>query len=57
MARENPANEGKLMRNIRDDLQDRANQLVEPPVASTDSAAPQGRPGVRLPAWLEQQHG
>ena len=41
------------MRNIRDDLQERANQLVESPVASTDSAAPQGRTGVRLPAWLE----
>jgi hypothetical protein len=41
------------MRNIRDDLQDRANQLVEPPVASTDFQASQGRPGVRLPAWLE----
>ena len=41
------------MRNIRDDLQDRANQLVESPVASTNSEASQERPGVRLPAWLE----
>ena len=55
MARENPANEAKLMRDIRDDLQDRANQLAEPPVATTHSAAPQERPGVRLPAWLGQR--
>ena len=55
MARENPANEEKLMRDIRDDLQDRANQLAEPPVASTNSTAPQERPGVRLPAWLGQR--
>ena len=40
------------MRDIRDDLQNRANQLAEPAVAGTDQVA-QGRPGARLPAWLE----
>jgi len=40
------------MRDIRDDLQNRANQLAEPAVASTDPV-PQGRPDARLPAWLE----
>jgi hypothetical protein len=43
------------MRDTRDDLQDRANQLVEPPVTSTDSATPRGGPGIRPPAWLEQR--
>ena len=38
----------------RDDLQARANQLGEPPVAIAHSAAPQERPDVRSPAWLEQ---
>ncbi len=38
----------------RDDLQTRANQLGEPPVAIAHSAAPQERPDVRSPAWLEQ---
>lgn len=44
------------MRDIRDDnLQDRANQLAELPVANpADSAPPQDNPGVRRPAWLEQ---
>jgi hypothetical protein len=40
------------MRDIRDDLQNRANQLAELPVAGTDPV-PQGRPDARLPAWLE----
>jgi hypothetical protein len=40
------------MRDIRDDLQNRANQLAEPAVASTDPV-PQGRPDARLPDWLE----
>lgn len=43
------------MSNIRDDLQDRANQLGKPPGASADSAPPHERPGVRPPAWLEQR--
>ena len=38
----------------RDDLQTRAIQLGEPPVAIAHSAAPQERPDVRSPAWLEQ---
>ena len=43
------------MRDIRDDLQDRANQLAEPPVPNpANSAAPQDSPSVRRPAWLEQ---
>ena len=46
--------EGKLMRDMRDDLQNRANQLAEPLGAIADSTAPQERPGVRPPAWLEQ---
>ena len=46
------ANAGKMMRDIRDDLQNRANQLAEPAVAGTDQVA-QGRPDARLPAWLE----
>jgi hypothetical protein len=41
-----------MMREIRDDLQNRANQLAEPAVTSTDPV-PQGRPDARLPAWLE----
>jgi hypothetical protein len=41
-----------MMRDIRDDLQNRANQLAEPAVASTDPV-PQGRPDARLPTWLE----
>ena len=46
------------MRDIRDDLQYRANQLAEPPVPNpADSAAPQDRQSVRRPAWLEQSMG
>ncbi len=41
------------MGNVRDKLPDSANQLMEPPTASTDSAMPQQRPGIGLPAWLE----
>ena len=41
------------MGNVRDKLPDSANQVMEPPTASTDSAMPQKRPGVGLPAWLE----
>ena len=40
------------MRIFCDDLQNRANQLAELPVAGTDPA-PKGRPDARLPAWLE----
>jgi hypothetical protein len=47
-------NKAKLMGNLRDRLPDSANQLVKPSTASTDSARPQGGPGVRLPAWLEE---
>jgi hypothetical protein len=43
------------MRNISDGLQDRANQLGKPAVASAGSAASHERPGVRPPAWLEQR--
>jgi hypothetical protein len=51
-------NEEKSMRDIRDDLQDRANQLAEPPVPKpADSPAPQDRQSVRRPAWLEQSIG
>ena len=50
-----PFNEGKSMRDVRDNLQRRANVLDQPSNATlAESGAPQTVAQTRRPAWLER---